>query len=67
MAKLFVYKKLGLVQEDKGSYGTLIFSPQPYFFPDKEVLHGFISCILGTSFQILLENVFPILYFINKA
>ena len=32
MAKLFVKKKLGLVQEDQGSYGTLIFSPQPYFF-----------------------------------
>jgi hypothetical protein len=62
MAKLFVNKKLGLVQEDNP-----IFSPQPYFFPDKQVLHGFIPWILGRSFQILLENVFPILYFINKA
>ena len=36
MAKLFVNKKLGLVQEDKGSYGTLIFSPKSYFFLTKK-------------------------------
>ena len=36
MAKLFVNKKLGVLQEDKGSYGTLIFSPQPYFFLTKK-------------------------------
>ncbi len=74
MAKLFVNKKLGLVQEDKGSYGTLIFSPQPYFFSWQTSFARFYPVYTGHEFSnlillkiILLKKGFSILYFVDKA
>ena len=72
MAKLFVKKKLGLVQEDMGSYGTLIFSPQPYFFSWQTSFarfypvytgHEFLNIFLNlTLFKIILLKMFSAFY-----
>ena len=59
MAKLFVNKKLGLVQEDKGSYGTLIFSPQPYFFSWQRSFARFYPVYTGHEFSNFVRKCFP--------